>query len=141
MPYTLKQSPRFGVSSTSTNSSLKNSYSFKALPSFSSPILPSSTIMPSLIFAKPSSVLEQIIPSLSTPRSFAFLMLTPFGKLAPTRATATNCPAATFFAPQTICKGSFSPTSTLQRLNLSAFSTLPFSLTSPTTTLSGTLKG
>ena len=44
----------------------------------------------------------------------AFLSFVPSGMTAPGRATATVWPAATFGAPQTICAGSSSPTSTVQ---------------------------
>ena len=45
------------------------------------------------------------MPSETTPRSLACLSLVPSGILAPGRATATVCPAATFGAPQTIVAG------------------------------------
>ena len=110
-PYTLRQSPRFGVSSISMMSSFSSGYSQISLPSFSSPILSSSGIMPSFVFTRPSSTDEQIMPFDSIPRSFALFISRPLGIMAPDSATGTNCPASTFFAPQTICSVS-PPTST-----------------------------
>jgi hypothetical protein len=51
----------------------------------------------------PSSVSEQIMPLLATPRSSAGLIVRPTaGNVAPTRATGTWMPARTLLAPQTI---------------------------------------
>ncbi len=59
----------------------------------------------------PSSNKEQIIPLLSCPRITPFL-ISPPGNFAPSKATITFCPAATFGAPQTIFNTS-SPTFTV----------------------------
>ena len=88
MPRTLRQSPRLGVSSISIISVLNALYSFNGLPMINSPMLSSSTIMPSFISPRPSSRAEQSIPQLSTPLSFAFLIvISPI--FAPSRAQAT----------------------------------------------------
>ena len=60
-----------------------------------------------------SSDSERIIPSETVPRSFARSSVRPSGSTAPGSATATVAPASKFHAPQTICRGSPSPTSTL----------------------------
>ena len=60
------------------------------------------------------------MPSLTTPRSFAFLMVTPLGSVVPTSATGTLSPASKFCAPHTICSGSPAPTSTVVTHSLSA---------------------
>jgi phenylalanyl-tRNA synthetase beta chain len=54
------------------------------------------------------------------------------GRSAPGSATATVAPAPKFQAPQTIWRGSASPTSTRQSCNRSAFGCLPASTTLPT---------
>ena len=51
-----------------------------------------------------TSVSEMIIPSDSTPRSFALPSLVPSGITAPGSATITAWPAATFGAPHTIVR-------------------------------------
>ena len=55
-------------------------------------------------WSPPSAIssVARIIPSLTTPRSFAAPSVRPSGISAPGRATATVWPAATFGAPQTI---------------------------------------
>jgi hypothetical protein len=60
------------------------------------------------------------MPRLSTPRSFAFLMVTPFGSVVPTVATGILSPASKFWAPHTICSGSPAPTSTVVTHSFSA---------------------
>src|SRR5579884_2711612 len=60
------------------------------------------------------------MPSDSTPRSLTFPRRVPSGITAPGLATATIWPAATFGAPQTICRGAPSPASTAQTLSRSA---------------------
>src|SRR5665647_3358281 len=62
------------------------------------------------------------MPSLSTPRRLAFLSVRPFSSTAPLSDTATVSPAWKLSAPQTICLTLplASPTSTVQRLSLSA---------------------
>src|SRR5699024_11374510 len=69
----------------------------------------------------PCSLIEQIIPLHSIPRSFTFFILKLPGSTPPGFATTTFCPCATLGAPQIICNGSDSPTSTWQSFNLSAF--------------------
>ena len=51
-----------------------------------------------------TSVSEMIIPSDSTPRSFALPSLVPSGSTAPGSATITAWPVATFGAPHTIVR-------------------------------------
>src|SRR5687768_12816569 len=80
-----------------------------------------------------SSRSERIIPRESSPRSFASPSGSSApGSSAPGRATATVAPAPKFQAPQTICRGSPSPTSTRQSWSRSAFGCLPASTTFPT---------
>ena len=74
------------------------------------------------------------MPKDSTPRSFAFLILKPPGSTAPTLATGTFMPPATFLAPQTICTGSPSPRLTRHTESLSASGWRSHASTSPTTT-------
>ena len=85
----------------------------------------------------PISSSAQIIPSDAWPRIFAFLISKGSPvlgyKVAPTVATTTFCPAATFEAPQTICEGCSCPISTVVRLNLSASGCLTQVSTSPIT--------
>ncbi len=83
-----------------------------------------------------SSASERIIPSDSTPLSFALFSFMPPGSTAPGRATGTSCPAATFGAPQTIVR-SPSPVSTAQTLRRSASGCGSTLLTRPTTNPSG----
>ena len=54
------------------------------------------------------------MPSDSRPRSFALFSTTPPGSVAPGSTTATVAPASKLRAPQTIWRGSASPTSTRQ---------------------------
>ena len=61
--------------------------------------------MPSPPVPISSSFSARIIPSETTPRSFARLSFVPSGMTAPGVATATVWPAATFGAPQTIVAG------------------------------------
>ena len=68
----------------------------------------------------PTSSSARIMPSDSTPRSFAFLSFAPPGMTAPGRATATVWPSATLGAPQTICAVSPSPSATMQTVSRSA---------------------
>ncbi len=74
----------------------------------------------------------RIIPSDISPRSSRRSSVIPFGSVAPGSATATFAPAPKFHAPQTICDGSFSPTSTRQSWSRSAFGCFAASSTSPT---------
>ena len=59
------------------------------------------------------------MPKDSTPRTLAALMLMP-GNSAPTSAQGAKSPARALAAPQTICKGSAKPTSTLHTCKRSA---------------------
>ncbi len=89
-----------------------------------------------------------MIPSWSVPRSdlvlsedhplrhlaaqLAPLERDPFGSVAPGSATATVAPGPKFHAPQTICAGCFSPTSTVQSCSRSAFGCFSAVRTTPT---------
>ena len=98
---------------------------------------PGSTIMPSCILPKPISSSAQIIPLEDCPRIFACLITNGSPSkgniFVPGVATITFCPAATLGAPQTICKISPVPTSTVVRLSLSASGCLMHVFTSPIT--------
>ena len=59
-------------------------------------------------------------------------LFTPFASTAPGKATATVAPGPKFHAPQTIWRGSRSPTSTWHSWRRSAFGCLPASRTRPT---------
>ena len=74
----------------------------------------------------------RIIPSESSPRTFRCSSWRPPGSVAPGSATATVAPAPKFQAPQTICRGSPSPTSTRQSCSRSAFGCFSASSTLPT---------
>ena len=78
-------------------------YSAKGMPTGASA---GRIIRPSWSSPSPSSLAEQFMPRLSTPRSFAFLMVIPLGSVAPTSATGTLSPASKFCAPHTIWSGS-----------------------------------
>src|SRR5690606_39375897 len=86
---------------------------------------------------KPNSSSAQIIPWLSSPRIFPFLMVhaSPSGvyRVVPIVATGTFWPTATLGAPHTICKGTLSPTETVVNFNLSALGCFTQVKTSPTT--------
>src|ERR1035437_10249356 len=77
-----------------------------------------------------------IIPSETLPRSLTRSSFMPPGTTAPGHPTATVAPAPKFHAPQTIWRGSASPTSTLHSCRRSAFGCLPASSTRPTRNLS-----
>ena len=79
-----------------------------------------------------SSASERIIPSDSTPRSFALPSFVPSGITAPGSATGTVWPAATLGAPQTIVRVP-SPVSTSQTLRRSASGCCSAESTLPTT--------
>ena len=66
-----------------------------------------------------SSASERIIPSETTPRSFACFSSVPSGITAPGNATGTSWPAATLGAPQTMVRVP-SPVSTSQTVSRSA---------------------
>ena len=112
-PVTDRQSGLFGVISRSSTVSPAPRYSMKAMPVGASS---GNTQMPSWSFPWPNSRREQHMPQLTTPRSLLFLILKPpssLGSTVPTVATGTLMSAAMFGAPQTICTGSASPTSTV----------------------------
>ena len=88
--------------------------------------------MPAWSSPSSSSCSERIIPSETLPRSFARSSVLPSGSTAPGSATATVAPAEKFHAPQTIWRGSPSPTSTEHSWSRSALGCLPASSTRPT---------
>ena len=117
-PIMLMQSGRFEV--------ISNSATFSSRPRtfvISSPIGVSSDRI-SIPVARssdiPSSSVEHIIPKLSTPRSFPFVIFTPPGRVLLCFATGTTAPSNTFAAPVTIWMGASSPTSTWHTTSLSA---------------------
>jgi hypothetical protein len=130
-PTWLSQSGRFGVTSTSSTVSW-NPYRSSAGVPFGTGV--SSSMIPEPSSPSPSSVAEQIMPQLSTPRIFDFLIWKSPGSCAPTRAKRTVRPARTFGAPQTTCTGSPVPSSTLHRLSRSASGCFSRSSTRATTT-------
>ena len=130
-PRTLKQSPLFGVRSSSIIFSSRSRKHLKFSPKGAEE---SNSIIPSCSSESPISASEQIMPTDSTPRNLAFFILKLFGKTAPTVATATLRPLRTFGAPQIICRLLPLPISTMQRLNLSALGCLSQLTTTPTTT-------
>ena len=116
-PTWLSQSGRLGVTSTSSTVSW-NPYRSSAGVPFGR--LVSSSTIPEPSSPSSSSVAEQIMPQLSTPRIFDFLMRKSPGSTAPTRASKTVSPVRTFGAPHTTCTGSPDPSSTRHRLRRSA---------------------
>ncbi len=115
-PRTLRQSPRFGVISTSRSQSERPRASASGWPS----VVSAGRIMiPADSSASFSSCSEQSIPSELRPRIFAFLISTPLGSTAPIFASATTSPAAMFLAPQTM-SNSAAPSVTRQRERRSA---------------------
>ena len=105
-PATDRQSGRFGVISSSKMRSDRPRYSANGHPTGASSGRMSSPLWSA---PRPSSAAEQFMPRDSTPRSFAFLMVMPLGRVAPTTATGTLSPASKFCAPHTIWSGSSSP--------------------------------
>ncbi len=99
-PSILKQSPRFGVKSSSIILSSSCKYSRIFCPGGASA---GSSIKPSALSASPNSFSEHSIPNDSTPRNFAGLILKSPGNTAPTLASGIIRPGRTFVAPQTIC--------------------------------------
>ena len=83
-----------------------------------------------------SSEAARIIPSETTPRSFACFSFVPSGITAPGRATATVWPASTFGAPHTIVASCSSPRSTVQTFRRSASGCFSALITLPTTKFS-----
>ncbi len=116
MPSSDRQSARLGVSLMVMRWSSRSRHERMFSPTTASS---GSTSKPPWSSAMPSSRDEHSMPKLSMPRTLACLMSMP-GKRAPTTAQGTFNPAATFGAPQTICKTSPCPASTEQRLSLSA---------------------
>ena len=76
------------------------------------------------------------MPNDSTPRSFAFLSFVPSGSRPPIRANAVERPSRAFGAPQTTCRGSASPASTVQTRSRSASGCWRVATIRPTTTFS-----
>ena len=89
--------------------------------------------MPSWSSESSSSRAEHSMPWLSSPRIFAFLIVTPPGSVAPTVASGTIMPARTFGAPHTT-RSSPAPPSTRHSDSLSAFGCFCTSSTRATTT-------
>src|SRR3954452_20134945 len=77
-------------------------------------------MIPWLSLPSSTSVSERIIPSDSTPRSFARPRRVPSGSTAPGSATSTVSPGATFRAPHTIVRMSEPASCTLQTRRRSA---------------------
>ncbi len=88
-------------------------------------------MIPSLSVPSWTSVSDRIMPSDSTPRSFALPRRVPSGSTAPGNATITAWPAATLGAPHTIVRSSDPLRRTLQTLSLSASGCCATSSTSP----------
>ena len=78
-----------------------------------------------------TSVSDRIIPSDSTPRSFALPRRVPSGSTAPGSATITAWPAATLGAPHTIVRSSDPLSRTVHTLRRSASGCCDTSSTSP----------
>ena len=129
-PYIPKQSTLLEVGSSSITGSETGITSPSGVPGE----IPSTsrTTIPAASSPISSSASERIIPSDSTPRSFALPSLVPSGITAPGSATGTVCPAATFGAPQTIVLPP-SPASTSQTLSRSASGCCSTESTLPTT--------
>ena len=91
-----------------------------------------SRMIPSCSSDSCSSRSDSIIPSDTSPRSFAWRSGSGEpGSTAPGSATTTVSPVTKFEAPQTIWRGSPSPTSTWHSRRRSAFGCLPNSTTRP----------
>ena len=130
-PFIPKQSPRFGVKSTSIILSSRPRYSRKSVPTGASL---GNSIMPSPSSLIPSSTKAHNMPFEGWPRNLAFLILKSPGSTAPTVATATLMPKRQFGAPHTISSSSSPPTLILVTRSLSASGCCPHSTTSPTNT-------
>ena len=131
MPSTERQSARLGVMLTSMTTSSRPRAATSGVPGTSAG---SSTMMPAWLSPSPSSSSAQIMPWDSSPRILAFFRVTPFGRLAPTAAKATFCPAATLGAPHTTLNTASAPASTVHSDSLSACGCLTQVSTWPTTT-------
>ena len=92
-----------------------------------------STMIPAWSAPRPISSSARIIPRDSSPRSGRSSSgAGKPGSSTPGRPTATVAPTPKFQAPQTICRGSPSPTSTWQSWSLSAFGCFSAATTLPT---------
>ena len=124
-----RASPRFGLTSTSRTVSPYKSTSPRPMG------VPAGRMrIPSASEVRPSSSPEQSIPLLTMPIFSVRSIRRPPGRTAPGRATGTRCPGAMFVAPQTIDRGSPSPTRTVVSDSRSAFGCLATVSSSPTTT-------
>ena len=128
-----RQSPRFGVSSSSRNVSPITSSSGAPTTASSE-----STIIPSCSSLISNSASEQIMPSDTTPRIVAGLSssrrpVCMFSSITPGRAKQIFWPAATFGAPHTTSSGGPSPGSTSHNVRLSALGCGLVARTYPTT--------
>ena len=96
-------------------------YVLAKVPTFTSS---GSTKIPSCDVPKPISSSAQIIPCDTSPRILESLILKASPAVGytvvPSTATTTFCPVATLVAPQTICRASPLPTSTVVIFNRSA---------------------
>ena len=126
----LRQSPRFGVRSTSIILSLRSKYSLRSAPTGAST---GSSHRPLSSSPNCNSVCEQSMPKDSTPRSLAFLILKSPGNFAPITAKGTLMPTRALGAPQTTFAWA-SPPTTLQTFSLSASGCCSTLIISPTTT-------
>ena len=108
-PYTDIRSTRLPVDSTSRMSSTSGSASCNGVPGSHSS---ESTMIPPWSGPSSTSSSARIIPFDNSPRSIVCSSFVPFASTAPGSATATVAPGPKFHAPQTICRGSSSPTST-----------------------------
>ena len=130
-------SPRLGVTDISMISSSIPRYEKTGSPGVASAgkiKIPSATSLGTNFSSKPNSSNAHNIPFDGTPRILLFLILVwpPIQELG--KATMTFSPAATLGAPQTICKGSSSPTSTWQTCRWSESGWGSHVNTCPTTT-------
>src|SRR3954462_4051311 len=122
------RSGRLPVDSTSSTSSTSGSTSPSGVPGSVS----GSSMIPEWSLPSSTSSSARIIPSESSPRTLRCSSCRPPGSFAPGSATATVAPAPKFHAPQTIWRGSPSPTSTRVSCSRSAFGCLIASSTRPT---------
>src|SRR5215210_6197966 len=131
-----RHSGRFGVISSSRTAVAIGRTSPSGAPACRAAPFPSRssrTMIPACSVPMASSSSARIMPSDSTPRSFAWPSFVPPGMTAPGRATATVWPPATFGAPHTIWAVWPPPTSTRHTLRRSASGWRPDSSTLPTT--------
>ena len=126
-----RTSGRRGSAVTSRSSTISSSAKWSAA---SEPIsyMSGSRMIPSCSSDSCSSRSDSIIPSDTSPRSLAWRSGSGApGSTAPGSATTTVSPVTKFEAPQTIWRGSPSPTSTWHSRRRSAFGCLPNSTTRP----------